>query len=237
MTEPRYVRQIDEDEIDLFELLQALWVQKWLIAAVTSVFLILAVVYIFISKPVYSVTAVLAPAPVNAFGLIAGDIGVGQMQTTKSAISLGTDLANDALALVVKNFESTAVSEGFNHTLKDSGGYTVQVKKGKSPFDPVSISVNSVSAKGAKKYLDGYMAYVSDISAAQLNEYFQALSVSHAILPESLYRVEQLPMLPTQPIKPKKPLIVALGVVLGGMVGVFVALVRLMLIKRSAKSV
>ncbi|MDP2245002.1 LPS O-antigen chain length determinant protein WzzB [Pseudomonas sp.] len=41
---------------------------------------------------------------------------------------------------------------------------------------------------------------------------------------------------PDQPIKPKKPLIVALGVVLGGMLGVFIALIRLMLRKRAAKA-
>lgn len=41
---------------------------------------------------------------------------------------------------------------------------------------------------------------------------------------------------PDQPIKPKKPLIVALGVVLGGLLGVFIALIRLMLRKRSAKA-
>lgn len=41
---------------------------------------------------------------------------------------------------------------------------------------------------------------------------------------------------PDQPIKPKKPLIVALGVVLGGMLGVFFALIRLMLRKRSARA-
>ena len=41
---------------------------------------------------------------------------------------------------------------------------------------------------------------------------------------------------PDQPIKPKKPLIVALGVVLGGMLGVFIALIRLMLRKRSTKA-
>lgn len=41
---------------------------------------------------------------------------------------------------------------------------------------------------------------------------------------------------PDSPIKPKKPLIVALGVVLGGMFGVFIALIRLMLIKRFARA-
>ncbi|SFH78487.1 G-rich domain on putative tyrosine kinase [Pseudomonas guineae] len=235
MTEPRYPYQTNEDEIDLIELLQGLWGQKWLISAVISLALMFAVVYIFISKPVYSVTTVLAPAPVNAFGLIVGDIGVGQQQTTKSAIAIGTDLANDALALVVKNFESAAVSVEFNNTLKESGDYVVQVKRGKSNFDPVTVSVVSVSAEGAKKYLDGYMAYVTDVSAVQLNEYFQALGVSHSVSAESLYRVEQASALPAQPIKPKKPLIVALGLVLGGMLGVFIALIRLMLKKRSAK--
>ena len=41
---------------------------------------------------------------------------------------------------------------------------------------------------------------------------------------------------PDSPIKPKKPLIVALGLVLGGMLGVFAALIRLMLRKSSAKT-
>lgn len=41
---------------------------------------------------------------------------------------------------------------------------------------------------------------------------------------------------PDQPIKPKKPLILALGVVLGGIFGVFIALILLMLRKRSAKT-
>jgi chain length determinant protein (polysaccharide antigen chain regulator) len=40
---------------------------------------------------------------------------------------------------------------------------------------------------------------------------------------------------PDSPIKPKKLLIIVLGVVLGGMFGIFIALIRLALIKRSAK--
>ncbi|MEA1605398.1 GNVR domain-containing protein [Pseudomonas spirodelae] len=62
-----------------------------------------------------------------------------------------------------------------------------------------------------------------------------APATAHSITPESLYRVEQASALPAQPIKPKKPLIVALGLVLGGMLGIFIALIRLMLKKRSAK--
>lgn len=235
MTERTYPHQANDDEIDLIELFHELWTQKWLIAAVASVVVMIALAYILISKPVYSSTVVLAPATVNAFGLIAGDIGVRQLQASKSAISIGTDLADDALALVVKNFESAAIRKSFNSRVENSYGYAIQVEKGRLPFDPVSISVSSMSAVGAKEYLDGFIVYVSGISAAQLNEYFQALSVSHTIQPESLYRVEQMPEVPDQPIKPKKPLIVVLGVALGGMLGVFIALIRLMLRKRSAK--
>ena len=50
-----------------------------------------------------------------------------------------------------------------------------------------------------------------------------------------LVRIDQQAEPPVNPVKPKKPLIVALGVVLGGMLGVFVALIRLMLRKRATK--
>lgn len=93
-----------------------------------------------------------------------------------------------------------------------------------------------MSAVEAKQYLDGLMAYVSRVSAAQLNDYFKALNLSHTIQPSALYRVEQTPAVNLDPIKPKKLLIVALGVVLGGMLGVFIALIRLMLRKRAAKA-
>lgn len=51
----------------------------------------------------------------------------------------------------------------------------------------------------------------------------------------AVFRQDGAIEVPDQPIKPKKPLIVALGVVLGGMLGVFIALIRLMLRKRVAK--
>ena len=49
-----------------------------------------------------------------------------------------------------------------------------------------------------------------------------------------LVTVDQRAVEPSKPIKPKKALILALGLVLGGMLGVFIALVRGMV--RSARS-
>ena len=44
-----------------------------------------------------------------------------------------------------------------------------------------------------------------------------------------LAMIDQLAMQPIKPIKPKKALILALGLVLGGMLGLFIALLRNML--------
>ena len=47
-----------------------------------------------------------------------------------------------------------------------------------------------------------------------------------------LVRIDQPAIQPAKPIKPKKILIMSLGLILGGMLGVFIALVRGMLAKR-----
>jgi chain length determinant protein (polysaccharide antigen chain regulator) len=51
----------------------------------------------------------------------------------------------------------------------------------------------------------------------------------------AVFTVDNIPEAPVQPIKPKKSLILVLGILLGGMLGVFAALIRLVLIKRAVK--
>lgn len=51
-----------------------------------------------------------------------------------------------------------------------------------------------------------------------------------------LVRIDQTAIEPVSPIKPKKSLIVAIGIVLGGMLGVFAALIRSMIRKRKNAS-
>ena len=236
MTEQTYPRQAsNDDEIDLVELLQNLWAQKWLIVIVTSMVALSSLVYAFTSKPVYSSTAMLSPAPINAFGLIVGEARAQQPEGTASAISIGTNLANDVFAVVIKNLESAAIRNEFHDSLEIPSDYAVEIKRGRQLFDSVSISVNSMSAVGAKQYLVGFMAYVSKVSAAQLNDYFNALNLNHTIQPGALYRIEQTAVVNLDPIKPRKLLAMALGVVLGGMLGVFVALIRVMLRNRADK--
>jgi hypothetical protein len=58
---------------------------------------------------------------------------VGQLQTTKYAIPIGTDLAKYVLALVVKRILNHTFQGIQSSPLKNSGWYAVQAKKGKSP--------------------------------------------------------------------------------------------------------
>ncbi|MBD9599022.1 LPS O-antigen chain length determinant protein WzzB [Pseudomonas sp. PDM10] len=49
------------DEIDLIEVIQGLWLQKWLILAVVMLFALVGGAYAFLSKPVYEATAFVIP--------------------------------------------------------------------------------------------------------------------------------------------------------------------------------
>jgi chain length determinant protein (polysaccharide antigen chain regulator) len=51
----------------------------------------------------------------------------------------------------------------------------------------------------------------------------------------SVFTLDSVAEVPETPINPKKTLILALGLVVGGMLGIFVALIRTMLVKRSIK--
>jgi LPS O-antigen subunit length determinant protein (WzzB/FepE family) len=46
-----------DDEIDLFELVESLWQQKWFIAVITAIALVLGTIFAFVSTPTYKATA------------------------------------------------------------------------------------------------------------------------------------------------------------------------------------
>ena len=46
-------QQAQDDEIDLLALFATLWDQKWLIAAITAVFMVIGIAYALLASPVY----------------------------------------------------------------------------------------------------------------------------------------------------------------------------------------
>ena len=51
-----YDININNDEIDLFELIEAIWKEKFLIITITTIFTLLAVAYALVATPVYQAT-------------------------------------------------------------------------------------------------------------------------------------------------------------------------------------
>lgn len=54
--------QVDDDEIDLFELMEKIWNRKWFVVIFTAFICFLTIIYLFfIAKPVYEATAIIMP--------------------------------------------------------------------------------------------------------------------------------------------------------------------------------
>lgn len=231
----QYKGQNRQDEIDIVELLQGLWLQKTLILSVAVLATLIAAAYCVLSKPIYASSTVLAPAPINMYGSIAGQFKFDAGSSVESPIARGMALSNDTFRLYLTNLASAELRQVFDV----KAGYSeapveLQVKKGREarPFDePATIRVESSDSELAKTYLDGLIRHAAETTQLQVNSYFQASGVEQALVAESLFRVESASQ-PAIEIKPKRPLILMWGLLLGGMLGVFIALVLLIRNKR-----
>ncbi len=113
-----------------------------------------------------------------------------------------------------------------------------------STWQTISTTGNSSIANGTPIYLRGAKAIRAELevlkgrqsddpfipelrSLQERLEFLKAVDVSPDNV--AVFTLDSAAQIPETPIKPKKALIVALGLVLGGMLGVFIALVRHML--------
>lgn len=224
------VNQRSPDEIDLLELAQQLWREKLLIGLITLAITVLAAVYAFITPPLFASNVILSSAPIGLYGeLMAkmqGQQAVVNVQTVGSAIALGRNLSNDALELLGRNLESMRSRQQFTREAEDWRGIAVTVKQDRKTPGRLTVSATGPNAVAVQAFLTQYLAHVADQTKAELNTYFKSLGTDVLVISDMLYTLEQPAAVNSQPIKPRKLLILALGLVLGGMLGVFVALVR-----------
>lgn len=225
------------DEIDLVELAQALWGQRLLIALCTVFFTLLALGYSYTVTPTYTSQATIAPASINSFGMLAGTLNLRRPTQGESAISGGIRLANDAFDVLVDNLNSQIVRRGFDEANAAYRQVTFQASRGRQMADPVSLNATGTEPELSKAFIDAYLAYATATTAVQLNEFLNGMGVAGEVEVSALYRLEQSATVPSVPVKPKRMLIIALGFVLGGMVGVFIGLIRSMLTKRISRNV
>lgn len=223
-----------DDEIDLIELVQAIWAEKITVLAFVVAATLGALAYSFSIPPQYSSSAVVSPAPVNSFGALAGELGALQADSSTFGIKAGIQVANDSFSIFTSNLESLSEQRAFREGFQSEVPFELSVNKGRGATDPFTVAATAGVAESPKVAVEHYLAYTARITAAQINGYFEGLDISQRIEPGSLYRLEQPAVVNSTPVQPRRTLIVALGFVLGGMLGVFVALVRIMLKKRAS---
>ncbi|WP_339079467.1 LPS O-antigen chain length determinant protein WzzB [Pseudomonas sp. TMP9] len=347
MTEQTYQRQANDDEIDLVELFQSLWAQKWLIVFITLVFAVAAASYAYLSKPVYQASAaVLPPSLSDIAGFNLGRTGadegglkpflvddvyvvfVGNLQSDKSrrkffkefylpsledaqrvgsqdnlykafnekfSIKATDKTQPDRYSIVVEHHKPDSASalvkqyidqvsvrsledvlqngkrelavqarnieqqikSGRNSAKIRRDDRTKQLKEALTVADAIGLDNPPVVNTELSAFMDGSLMYMRGAKSLRAEmEVLQArvsndpfipglrdLEAKYQLLTEvsidrsnvAVFRQDGEIGVPDQPIKPKKALIVALGIVLGGMLGMFIALIRVMLIKHTAK--
>lgn len=221
------------DEIDLIELAQALWRQKVLIVISVIASTLVALGYSFSVTPIFSSTAVIAPANINSFGTLAGALAERGVNKQEYSFESGIRLANETLGLLITNLDSQILRRSFDEENPELRQVAFKASRGRAATDPVSLNATSTEPEATKIFIDRYLAFVAAATVTQLNEYLKGMGVSEEVHSSAVYRLEQPSFIPSTPTKPKRALITALGFVLGGMVGVFIALVRHMLINRA----
>lgn len=211
----------DADEIDLFELMQTLWQEKLLIILLTLVCAGAAATYAFTATPQYSITMTLKPASLSLYGeFVAGIQGEQQ-----KSIALGQKTAEEVLRQLKNNLDLNAHKVSY---LKEAHILSISVT---AKASQLTLQLTTLQPGSAAQTLKSYVDAVSVITLKELNSFVQGLGNPTAITQEMLYTIDSMPSQASL-VKPKKSLIVALGIVLGGMLGVFAALIRSMIRKR-----
>lgn len=234
-SQPFDVSQQRSDAIDLFELAQQLWREKILISLITLAMTAIAAIYAFSTPPQFASQVILSSAPIGLYGELMAKMQDKKavLQTDISPIALGRTLSNDAFELLGSNLESIRGQQQFTHTAPDWQGIAIEIKRDRKAPEKLTMNATGPDAVVAQAFLNQYLAYVTEQTRSELNAYFnQSLGTDLLISAEMLYTLEQPAAVNSQPIKPRKALILALGLVLGGMLGVFGALVRGLLKKQ-----
>ena len=253
MSQVNKMNQVQDDEIDLFELFQTLWDGKWLISAFVAIAVLLGGGFLlredaaYESKLIYSVDTLPPFYDENKASV--------DFQNKFYSVNVFEEWKqnNSDTSLVFEDFSSTEVVDGFILT-KDEDKQLATIASKKKDGSFVRVKSNQLLI------LDDFFEYATHISGLLKNEYvvrakeelsiidarFKDLGSADSNIVNTVLSIDryivtaekgakvlaiQRPAMPKK-VSPKVRLILALSVVLGGMVGVFFILVRNAITKR-----
>jgi len=225
-----------DDEIDLFELAQELWREKLLVITVTLAVFLSALAYVIAVPTVYTHTAeiTLRQASLHHYGPLAAALRTEEKQGVETA----TELIGANFLLIRKNLENTFLQDQFIQQILSDGSIRISVNgrdrlaRDRLALDTLTLSISSSTDQELKEYTKQYLDFISHHTAEEINEFLVGLGVDQEVSTDMLYSIDKPTSFKAVEAKPKKKLILAVGFVLGGMLGLFAALIRSAIRKR-----
>ena len=214
------VRPTYDDEIDLFEFFETLWDGKWLISAFVALATLIGFGYSQVAQPKYdlSVPYTLSIYSVSAQQICDGNIGCMESLAVKRFLSL---LGNSWS----KEKKSSTLSFSTYAPLEQNQ-YDVQIQQANTALtNEVYLEATTEFALIQNELTDALLG-TERVATNMLNakRIIQTIDSGQSVISFGSVSVVKS--------SPKVPLILALSVVLGGMVGVFFILVRNAITKR-----
>ena len=214
------MNQVQDDEIDLFELFQTLWDGKWLSSAFVALATLIGFGYSQVAQPKYDVFVSYTPNvySVSAQQICGSNIGCMESEAVKRLISL---LGNSWS----KEKKSSTLSFSTMFPLGQSD-YEVQIEQASTALTTeVFVEATTELALIQTELTDALLS-TERVATNMLNAKRVIQSIDNG---QSAITFGSVSVVKSSP---KVPLILVLSVVLGGMIGVFFILIRNAITKR-----
>jgi LPS O-antigen subunit length determinant protein (WzzB/FepE family) len=244
---------MQNDEIDLFELLQVLWNGKRLIVTFTAIAVLMGSGFLFVKKPVYESKLVYSPATIPPFYDEKKAVADFQEKFYSKSVFKEWEESHGNTSLVFGDFSKTEIVDGFILS-KNAGDQLATLPPEKRGEAFILVRTNQLTV------LDDFFKYASFINQALKREYvsratselniiesrFSDLSSADSDIVQTVLSIDRYVVAakeganvlaiqnPTMPekVSPIALLILALSIFLGGMIGAIVVLVSNAIRKR-----
>lgn len=215
-----------DEEIDLIELFRQLWKGRLVIMLVTACFAAVATTYALLATPSYTARASISPGSLANFGVLAQGLQARSKEPVAAAIEEGMRLASDSFNVLLLTLESRSLRNEFNASDTAFGAIAFEVKRSRVETDPVTLMATAASPEQAREFLEAYLPFAAQQASAELNNYLAGLGLAQRLEPGALYRLDEPVLSDPKPARPKRMLLIVLGIVLGLMTGMFVVIFR-----------
>lgn len=240
------MNQVQDDEINLFELLQTLWDGKWQISAFVVIAVLLGNGFLIVQKAVYESKLIYSVDTIPPF--YDGNKASTDFQKKFYSVSIFDDWKKDNgnVSLIFSDFVDTEAVDGFVFlksegrrlvTLKSEKGVSYILVKSKQfsmldDFFKYAHHINELLKaeyiERAKDELNIIETRFKDFSTANDAIISQILTIDRYIVSAAKGANVLTIKRPTMPkkVSPKSSLILAISVMLGGIIGVIFTFVR-----------